>query len=254
MNFINSINNHEVRELAPEQFWWWKVKIIDFDKFNQAIEESVKETGFTYSGFISGGEYTMTRYPRRAFWPVAAIDVYKNALQTLANKLWVEAEEETFDLFHPTIRVLLWLEEWYEEYQKRNLMKQIENDEFNIENTKLAITNLLKENWMQNIQNMSWADIYQLLSDLNLSKTHSLEEVKSYLWEEFSINDAKIFTVWWRGQYSEPAVIIYWPKDKKSQIYKLVENFRQARIAVEDLWKWEAYMVETKYCEDPDKE
>ena len=43
-------------------------------------------------------------------------------------------------------------------------------------------------------------------------------------------------------------------KAQVQKIYALAEKFHQARIAVEDLQEGQSHMVETKYCEDPDKE
>ncbi len=242
------------RELMPEQMWWWKVVISDMSSFEKWIKEASKEIWFTYSGFIVWDEYVMTRYPRRAFWPVASIEVYQNALNVLASKLWVEWKEEEFK-DDPKFRALLWLKEWYAEHKKKWLLDQIQWGEFNIDQVRLGVVWLLDEFGKKNgITQMSKKQLISLLEDTDFSKKHSVEEVSTILWEEFDLKDARIYTVGDRWEYQEPAVLIVWMKENKDKVYWIAEYFHQARIAIEDIEKWVSYIVETKYCEDPDKD
>lgn len=244
----------EVRELAPEAFWGGRIKVENMEKFISAIKKSAEETNFTYSWFLIGNEYVMTRYPRRAFGPVASIDQHQKALNTLENNLWVQGKEEETTL-ESKFRVLLWLEEGYAEYQKNMLLNQLNQQEATVDNVRSNILELFWGSVAQaEIKEMNKSQLIDLLSNTNLSKKHSIEEVRTILWDKFDLEDAKIYTVWSWGSYQEPAVVITWKKEDIEKVYELAEKFHQSRIAVEDLQNGKAYMTETKYCSDPDKE
>lgn len=244
----------EVRELAPEAFWGGRIKVENMEKFISAIKKSAEETNFTYSWFLIGNEYVMTRYPRRAFGPIASIKKHQEALKALESNLSVQGKEET-TIPEAKFRVLLWLEEGYAEYQKNTLLAALKTEKEVTENVRSSILELFWESDQQaDIKEMNRSQLTKLLSNTDLSKLHSLKEVSTILWDAFNLEEAKIYTVWSWGTYEEPAVLITWNKGDIQKVYKLAEDFHQARIAVEDLQKGQSYMVETKYCSDPDKE
>lgn len=113
------------RELKPEEFWGGSVSFegLSPEEFAQKIKEAAEETGFTYSGYTSEEEYHFSRYPRRAFGPVASIEKHQEALKVLAEKLGVNSKEEV-RTEEPRFRVLLGLEEGYLEYKKKELLKK----------------------------------------------------------------------------------------------------------------------------------
>ena len=90
------IKKVEVRELAPEEFWGGSVTLgeLSEEEFAQRIGEVANELSFTYSGYRVSGNYYFSRYPRRAFGPVAPVGKYQEALQKLAEKLGTVGNEE----------------------------------------------------------------------------------------------------------------------------------------------------------------
>jgi len=100
----------------------------------------------------------------------------------------------------------------------------------------------------------SLEEIKNILSQTNLGKNHTLEEVQAELGEGFDLRNASIYSAGSWGNYQEPAVVIEGNQANLSKVYALAEKFKQARIAVENLKDGKSHMVETKYCEDPDKE
>ena len=250
------------RELVPEEFWGGSVSIegISQEEFAQKIKEAVEETGFTYSGYTSGKEYHFSRYPRRAFGPVAPIEKHQVALKTLAGKLGVEEKEEP-KTEEPRFRVLLGLEEGYSEGKKKSIIKKIDKGELvDMKSTKTEIEKLIgqavRENNIADKINVaeSLEEIKNILSQTNLGKNHTLEEVQAELGEGFDLRNASIYSAGSWGNYQEPAVVIEGNQANLSKVYALAEKFKQARIAVENLKDGKSHMVETKYCEDPDKE
>ncbi len=252
----------EFRELAPEKFWGGSIEINDIplEEFSKIIKEAADEQGFTYSGYRidkpnGNFEYHFSRYPRRAFGPVAPIETYQTALNTLAEKLGAKAHEETLTE-EPKFRVLLGLQEGYAAYKVENIRKMIENGE----DLEMVKQQLRKE--ISNIEEFgirldeisTTEELSRILDETDFTKEHSVEEVSSILGEEFQITPAEIQSVGPWGEYREPAVVIEGDKKGLDKVYKLAEDFHQARIAVEDLQEGKSWMVETKYCEDPDKE
>ncbi|PIP27227.1 MAG: hypothetical protein COX30_03030 [Candidatus Moranbacteria bacterium CG23_combo_of_CG06-09_8_20_14_all_39_10] len=250
------------RELKPEEFWGGSVSLegISQEEFAQKIKEAAEETGFTYSGYTSGEEYHFSRYPRRAFGPVAPIEKHQEALKTLAGKLGVEEKEEA-KTEEPRFRVLLGLEEGYSEYKKKSIVEKIDKGEISdLETAKSEIEKLIgqavRENNIADKINVaeSLEEIKNILSQTNLGKNHTLEEVQAELGEGFDLRNASIYSAGSWGNYQEPAVVIEGNQANLSKVYALAEKFKQARIAVENLKDGKSHMVETKYCEDPDKE
>ena len=92
-----------------------------------------------------------------------------------------------------------------------------------------------------------------VLEKASFGKDHTLEEVQKELGDEFDLTQSEIYSAGPWGKYTEPAIVIEGDKAQIKKVYALAEKFRQARIAVEDLQAGQSHMVETKYCEDPDK-
>jgi len=118
------------------------------------------------------------------------------------------------------------------------------------------IIQVVKENNIQDKINVaeSLGEIKNILNETNFGKMHALEEVEAELGEGFDLRSAGIYSAGSWGNYQEPAVVIKGNQADLSNVYALVEKFKQARIAVENLKDGKSYMVETKYCEDPDKQ
>lgn len=254
----------EVRELRPEEFWsgFVSVENLSEEEFAQKIGEAANELGFTYSGYrIPKGEksfdYHFSRYPRRAFGPVAPIEKYQEALQKLAEKLKTVGQEEK-TVKQPRFRVLLGLQEGYAEYKKRGIVERISKEEITtLEAAKKAIESEigdLSEFGIEIDKFTSLDELKDVLEKTNFGKDHTLEEAQRELGDEFDLTQAEIYSVGPWGKYTEPAIVIKGNKAQVQKVYALAEKFRQARIAVEDLQARQSYMVETKYCGDPDKE
>lgn len=70
---------------------------------------------------------------------------------------------------------------------------------------------------------------------------------------EFSLWEVDIFAVGSWGKYTEPAVVIEGDPKYLDKVYLLEEKFHQSRFVVNDLYKKTCYLVETKWCRNPDK-
>lgn len=253
------IQKVEVRELVPEEFWSGSVPLgeLSEEEFAQKIEESATELGFTYSGYRVSGDYHFSRYPRRAFGPVAPITKYQEALQKLAGKLGTTGKEEKKS-DQPKFRVLLGLQEGYTEHKKREIIEQIDKGEIeDLESAKRIVKSEIDNLSEAKIDIDKFSSIEELrdiLEQANLGKNHTLAEVQKALGEGFDLVSAEIYSAGSWGKYTEPAIIIEGDKSQLQKVFALAEKFRQARIAVEDLQDGQSHMVETKYCEDPDKD
>jgi len=252
----------EVRELRPEEFWGGSVSVegLTEEEFSQKLSEAANELNFTYSGYLvkkseGGFEYHFSRYPRRAFGPVPPIEKHQKALEVLAEKLGVEGKEEKLK-GEPKFRVLLGLQEGYSEYKKLNILDRINKGQISsLEEAKKAISLEIGDVLGLDIDSFDSLDeLKENLEKINLGKDHNLEEVEKELGKEFDLTQAEIYSVGPWGKYTEPAVVIEGNKNQLQKVYALAEKFHQSRIAVEDLGVGQSYMVETKYCEDPDKE
>lgn len=253
------IKKVEVRELAPEEFWGGSVPIgeLSEEEFAQRIGEVATELSFTYSGYRVSDDYHFSRYPRRAFGPVASVGKYQEALQKLADKLGTSGNEEGKS-DQPKFRVLLGLQEGYAEHKKRGIIERIDKGEItDIEEAKKIIKSEI-DNFSETGNDIdtcsSIEELKAVLEKTNLGKDHTPAEVQEALGEGFDLVSAEIYSVGSWGKYTEPAIIIEGDKSQLQKVFALAEKFRQARIAVEDLQEGQSYMVETRYCEDPDKE
>lgn len=254
----------EFRELHPEEFWGGSVSIkgLSDEEFAQKIGEAANELGFTYSGYrIQKGEkefdYHFSRYPRRAFGPVAPIEKHQEALQKLSEKLDIKGKEEK-RTEQPKFRVVLGLQEGYGEYKRRGIVERISKGEIiTLKNARQVIESEigdLSEFGIDASKFTTLDELKKVLEKANFGKDHTLEEIQRELGDEFDLTQAEIYSVGPWGKYIEPAIIIEGNKAQIQKVYGLAEKFRQARIAVEDLQEGQSHMVETKYCGDPDKE
>lgn len=254
----------EVRELWPETLWRGSVNVPEHmsrEEFQAIAKTTAEELNFTFSGYETGRQgtgfnYYFSRYPRRAFGPVAPVETYQNALRELSSAIGAEGTEEALTI-EPRFRVLLGLEEGYAEGKKRELLDKIEKGEIaNIEQAKSYIKEKINDtskiHSFESIEDLE--ELKDLLETTNFSLKHSIDEVSRITGNDFQLTPAKICSIGSWGQYEEPAVIIEGDMAHIQKVYALAEQFRQARIAVEDLHNGQAHMVETKYCEDPDKE
>ena len=253
----------EFRELRPEEFWGGSVSVenLSDEEFAQKIGETANELGFTYSGYRvqkdeAGFDYHFSRYPRRAFGPVAPIEKHREALQKLAEKLGTKGKEEKAE--QPKFRVLLGLQEGYGEYKKRGIVERIGKGEITtLKDARQAIESEigdLSEFGIDASKFTTLDELKEVLEKANFGKDHTLEEVQRELGDEFDLTQAEIYSAGPWGKYTEPAIIIEGDKTQAQKVYALAEKFRQARVAMEDLQAGQSHMVETKYCGDPDKE
>ncbi len=254
----------EIRELRPEEFWNGSITVenVSDEEFAQKISEAANELGYTYSGYRlpkegQGFDYHFSRYPRRAFGPVAPISKHQEALHKLAEKLGGEVKEEKTGE-QSRIRVLFGLQEGYNEYKKQSLIKRLDKGEIaTLEDAKKIIDVNIGDISEYGINFSEIEDLQGLktaLEQTNFGKNHTFEEIQNELGEAFNLTPAEIYSVGPWGKYTEPAVLIEGDKSQLDKIYVLANKFHQARIAVDDLHLGQSYMVETRYCEDPDKE
>jgi len=180
----------EVRELRPEEFWGGSVSVENLSdkEFAQKIDEAANELGFTYSGYRTkskkGFDYHFSRYPRRAFGPVASVEKHQEALQKLAEKLEINGKEEK-RTEQPRFRVLLGLQEGYAEYKKRNIVERINKAEIaTLEEAKKAIEseiNDLSEFGIDINKVGSLDELKGILEKANFGKDHTLERIAKAL-------------------------------------------------------------------------
>lgn len=254
----------EVRELAPEKFWAGSISVenLSDEEFAETIKEMATELDFTYSGYRTkkeggGFKYNFSRYPRKAFGPVAPIEKHQEALEKLAGKIGGESKEEQ-KTEEPKFRVLLGLQEGYEEHKKKSIVDEINNGKIaTIEDAKKAIQEQIRNISGFGIELDNIKSLEQLkdtLEKANFGKDHTLEEVRIELGDDFDLMETEIYSAGSWGNYTEPAVVIEGDKSQLQEVYAIAEKYHQARIVVEDLQEGTSRMVETKYCEDPDKE
>jgi len=254
----------EVRELAPEKFWGGSVLVENLsDKdFAEKIKEVATELNFTYSGYRTkneddGFKYNFSRYPRKAFGPVAPIEKHQEALKKLTEKVGGESQEEQ-TTEESKFRVLFGLQEGYKEYKKKGIIDEINDGKItSIEDAKQKIQAQIGDISEFGIELNNLEDLEQLkeiLEKTNFGQDHTLAEIKAELGDGFHLTKTEIYSAGSWGNYTEPAVVIEGDKSQLQKIYALTEKYHQARIAVEDLQEGTSRMVETKYCEDPDKE
>ncbi len=254
----------EVKELSPEEFWSGSISVegLSDEEFAGKIREAAVELGFTYSGYRTekkegGFTYYFSRYPRKAFGPVAPIKKHQEALLKLAGKFNAEPVEDQ-KVKESKFRVLFGLREGYKEYKKKTIVDKINNGEITtLGEAKQTIQEQIGNIGEFNIKLNEIESLKQLkniLEKIDFGKEHTIEEVKTELGEHFDLTEAEIYSVGPWGYYSEPAVIIEGDKSQLREVYSIAEKYHQSRIAVEDLQKGTSQMVETKYCEDPNKE
>jgi hypothetical protein len=84
---------------------------------------------------------------------------------------------------------------------------------------------------------------------------HSIDEVQQVL-QRASITPAGVFAVRYTeagtSVYTEPAAIIKAPIDLIRDVYDIADRFRQERFTIENFEEGIAYVVETRFCTEPD--
>ncbi|KKT78623.1 MAG: hypothetical protein UW73_C0001G0070 [Microgenomates group bacterium GW2011_GWB1_44_8] len=86
---------------------------------------------------------------------------------------------------------------------------------------------------------------------------HTVSEIANELDQvgsKVSISEAQILTIGPWGKYTEPAAVIEGNLQHLDNVYLLEEKFRQSRFVVNDLHREICYLVETKWCDNPDRE
>lgn len=85
--------------------------------------------------------------------------------------------------------------------------------------------------------------------------THSIDEVREEL-PGAKVTPAEVFAVRHTQDgtsvYTEPVAIIEAPLDMVSEVYSLGDRLKQERFTIEDFESGIAYVVETRFCTEPD--
>ncbi len=229
------IRKIEVRELAPEEFWGGSVPVGELgeEEFAQRIVEAANELSFTYSGYRVSGDYHFSRYPRRAFGPVAPVTKYQEALQKLAGKLGTTGKEEKKSE-QPKFRVLLGLQEGYAEHKKQAIIEKIVKGEItDLKDAKEAVRaeiGNLSETGIDIDKFSSIEELRNALEKTNLGKDHTLAEVQEVLGEGFDLVSAEIYSAGSWGKYTEPAIIIEGDKSQLQKYFLLLKNFAKREL------------------------
>jgi hypothetical protein len=95
---------------------------------------------------------------------------------------------------------------------------------------------------------------YKTAKNISFEKNYKFHEISRTLGSDYILEVAEIYSVGPWGTYAEPAIVIEGEKSTLEEIYLLTEKFHQARICVMDLKKGISWMVETKFCQNPDTE
>lgn len=85
--------------------------------------------------------------------------------------------------------------------------------------------------------------------------THSADEVRQAL-PGAKVTPAEVFAVRHTEEgtsvYTEPVAIVAGPNDLLGDVYLLADSLRQERFTIEDFDRGIAYVVETRFCTEPD--
>lgn len=121
---IQSVDSGRFRELSHEDRWSGYLEIHNSKRtdFERVIEQLANERSFTFYGWLldESGEkfrYCFTRYHRKKFGPVPAIEMYRDLLKQLSDSLGVTGMQEQ-NLGRPKFRILLGLKERYDANSK----------------------------------------------------------------------------------------------------------------------------------------
>lgn len=145
-NPIQSVDSTGFRELNPEDRWSGYLEIANSKKadFERLIEQLASEQKFTFCGWLidikeEKFKYCFTRYPRKKFGPVPAIETCRALLKQLSDSLSVPGIQEQ-NLRQPGFRVLLGLKEGYKEDSKIHdscEVKSILGNDFEVTNAEI---------------------------------------------------------------------------------------------------------------------
>jgi hypothetical protein len=267
----------QFRELRPERFWAGKVTVaddsVDLSRLKEAIGQVAKTTGVTFSGFLrespQGIVYEISRYPRRAFGPVASIETYEENLEKLAVGLreqGISARSAAVELPERQVfRVVVGLEEGYFNHEKGTLLDKVrakttpgcEPDEvrevmvlFERAGVAESVACLASQPCATR------AEIIKILEAADLAKHHSLSEIRALTSETVELASVQILAAGPWGKYEEAAALITGDPEYLDAVKHVAAVFHQARIAVEEIGPdgGAAHMVEiVAYCPDPDK-
>lgn len=88
------------------------------------------------------------------------------------------------------------------------------------------------------------------------SPVHSVDEILNELPLATRVTPAEVFATRNTGDsvsvYTEPVAVIEAPIDLIEDIYRVGDMFRQERFTIEDFERGVAYVVETRFCTEPD--
>lgn len=90
---------------------------------------------------------------------------------------------------------------------------------------------------------------------------HSVQDVAAHLGRNFAVSPAEVLSIRLAADgsashYSEELAEIIFPTIHKQQVYNLGDQMKQERFSVEDFDEQggRSYMVETRWCQEPDLE
>ncbi len=88
------------------------------------------------------------------------------------------------------------------------------------------------------------------------SPLHTIDEVSTILGKAILAKQATVFAVRHDANdvsvYTEPVAVLQGATRLLPDVYQLADSFKQERFAVEDFNSGTAYMVETRFCTEPD--
>lgn len=263
----------EFRHLVPEQYWGGCVSVpdpgIEPEQLRSAIATIAREQGITFSGFLCAGDsgelrYEISRYPRRAFGPVASIETCEANLGSLVSGLrqrGINAEVSPEPIVStPSFRVILGLEEGYLNHERKELCEKLAKSCGPQERGE-AIDLFRRAGLGEQAESLARLSenrekFIEVLQSTDLTRRHSVQEVITLTAGAVAVKSAEIFTAGSWGQYQESAAVVTGPAAERYLILQLAATFHQARIAIEEFGPTgaTAHMVEIRaYCTDPDE-
>lgn len=145
-NPVQSVDSARFRELRTEDSWSGYLEIGNSKRtdFEKVIKQLASEKKFTFYGWLLNEseerfKYRFTRYPRKKFGPVPAIETYRALLKQLSDSLGVIGVQEQ-NLGQSKFRILLGLKEGYDENSKTHdsgEVKSILGNGFEIVDTEI---------------------------------------------------------------------------------------------------------------------
>jgi len=244
--------NTPVQLLGPMKAWGGEIHIkgMALNTAKNLVEKTGQELGCRFPGYFREDNsgtiiYHISQYPRREGLEVPPLSEFRNSLASLyaafvavTDDVGMKEEQLQPD---PRIRIILGLREGYFDRRKEDIEVKIETGIFSdLPEIKLAIADRLGDLSTHGIDVDSFTDPHELrraLQEVSLSILHEVSEVTGYLGTSATVHPAEIFSVAPDYTYSEEAVLIEVPADRKyfEKLVQLADAMKQARFTTERL-------------------